>query len=261
MSQRFSKELRRKLLTIYGRNAVKEALADPSLDCRALHLAHSNRASAIVDEIAALAQRRDVTILEHDRDALARISRNKKQDQGVALDVYCPRLGTLDNYLDTLVKEQPSHLIALDGVANPQNFGMCIRSITAAGANGLLLAASGNPALGSLVMKASAGSAFRAPLLRCHSILTALDTLTQVGFQLYRLGAASSQNLMAESFSPAPRAIFVLGSETDGVSPEVMSRSGHDLSIPMENHVESLNVAVSASVLAFELKRRRDMQT
>ncbi|MEM7692035.1 MAG: RNA methyltransferase substrate-binding domain-containing protein, partial [Pseudomonadota bacterium] len=92
MPQRFSKEQRRKLLTVYGRKAVKEALEDPTLDCRALHLARSNRKSTIVDDIAELAHCREVEVFEHDRDALARISRNKKQDQGVALDIFCPAL-------------------------------------------------------------------------------------------------------------------------------------------------------------------------
>ncbi|MEM6543327.1 MAG: RNA methyltransferase [Pseudomonadota bacterium] len=260
MPQRFSKEQRRKLLTVYGRKAVKEALEDPTLDCRALHLAQSNRKSTIVDDIVELAHFREVEVFEHGRDALARISRNKKQDQGVALDIFCPALNTLDDYLTTLASGQASHLIALDGVANPQNFGMSIRSITAAGLNGLLLAARGNPALGSLVIKASAGCAFRAPLLRCQTIVAALDALEKEGFQLYRLSADSAHNLMSDSVKVAPRAVFVLGGETDGLSREVRSRSGSDLSIPMENSVESLNVAVSASLLAFELKRRRDQQ-
>jgi 23S rRNA (guanosine2251-2'-O)-methyltransferase len=53
------------------------------------------------------------------------------------------------------------------------------------------------------------------------------------------------------------RAAFVLGGETDGVTPEAR-RWIHDwVAIPMAGGVESLNVASAAAVLAFELVRRR----
>lgn len=248
-----SREERRRMITLYGRNAVLEALQDPSLDCRMLHLATSNRPGSAISELRRAARRRDVPERSHSREALARISRNGRQDQGVALDVYCPRLREFESVLAPGDTDTRCRLIALDGVTNPQNLGMAIRSATAAGIDGILHADRGNPALGPLVIKASAGTVFRAPLLRCPSVALAARTLQQDGFTIYRLQAGAARDL--ETARPfARRALFVLGGETDGVSDAVRQLPGEDLAIPMANGVESLNVAVSAALVAYAVR-------
>jgi 23S rRNA (guanosine2251-2'-O)-methyltransferase len=242
---------RRRLLTLYGRKAVLEALADPSLDCRTLHLADSNRGGGTLADIERLAAQRKMTSRHHTRQELARISRNGKQDQGVALDVYCPDFGDLDTFLSSNAAgpARPLRILALDGVTNPQNMGMALRSAAAAGVDGFLYGERGNPSLGPLVIKASAGAVFRAPLLRCRSIVEAASQLLAGGFTLYRLQAQASRSLWATPF--AERALFVLGGETEGISQPLRDLPGKDLAIPMAGGVESLNVAVSASLVAF----------
>ena len=79
-----------RMLTIYGRKPVLEALEDPALDIAALHLADSNRGSDVIDRIVALAKRRGIGIREHSKQALSRISRNSREDQGVAADLALP---------------------------------------------------------------------------------------------------------------------------------------------------------------------------
>ena len=78
------------MITIYGRNPVLEVLRDPSLQIYRLHLAKSNRDSSTVRELKDLATKRDIEVALHSREQLSRISRNNKQDQGVACDIYCP---------------------------------------------------------------------------------------------------------------------------------------------------------------------------
>jgi 23S rRNA (guanosine2251-2'-O)-methyltransferase len=245
-----SREERRRLLTIYGRKAVLEALGDERLDCRTLHLASSNRRDRAIAELEELAAQRQVPCRLHTREELARISRNGRQDQGVALDVFCPAMRDLATYLAALPADTaPQRLLALDGVTNPQNMGMALRSAAAAGVSGVLYADRGNPALGPLVIKASAGALFRAPLLRCASIAAAATELIGHGFTLYRLQAGARNTLWDTDF--APRALFVLGGETHGISDAVQALPGEDLAIPMANGVESLNVAVSAALLCY----------
>lgn len=245
----------RRQLTIYGRKAVLEALLDPTLDCRTLHLADSNRPGRALNELLDAADRRGVARRDHSREALSRISRNGRQDQGVALDIACPRMRELTDYLAALDKPagpdagDPQRLIALDGVTNPQNLGMVLRSATAAGVTGILHADRGNPALGPLVIKTSAGTLFRAPVLRCARIDEAARACVSAGFQLYRLQAGGSTNLFTARF--AARALFVLGGESEGLSAALQSLPGEDLHIPMAAGVESLNVAVSAALVAY----------
>ncbi|MFK7831153.1 MAG: TrmH family RNA methyltransferase [Congregibacter sp.] len=249
------KRERRSLLTVYGRNAVLEAMQDRSLECRTLHLASSNRSGGSIRDISVLAERLQLDTRTHTREALARISRNGRQDQGVALDIYCPQMRDVQDYINGLRNTTSERLLALDGVTNPQNMGMAIRSAAAAGIHGVLYAERGNPALGPLVIKASAGAVFRAPLLRCASVAGALGQLADAGFALYRLQADSAESLY-EKQEYAQRSIFVLGGETHGVSEAVSALPGKNIAIPMAKGVESLNVAVSAALLCYELRRR-----
>jgi 23S rRNA (guanosine2251-2'-O)-methyltransferase len=73
-------------LTLYGRKPALEALANRALEIAQLHLADSNRPGGIIAQIIAQAESRNIPIQYHEKQALSRISKNGRQDQGVALD-------------------------------------------------------------------------------------------------------------------------------------------------------------------------------
>ena len=104
-----------------------------------------------------MAAKRDIEVVFHGHEQLARISRNSKQDQGVACDIYCPGFQPYRELLDNLGELSSADnpcIIALDSVTNPQNLGMIIRSVTASPAYGLLLPTKGSAAISPLVIKA-----------------------------------------------------------------------------------------------------------
>lgn len=238
-----------RMLTLYGRKPVLETLRDDSLQCHALHLAQSNRSGGIVESITREAQRRQIPINHHSRDALSRISKNGRQDQGVALDVICPGFRSLDDYLADTQRPATQRLLALDGISNPQNLGMLIRSSAAGAIDGIVLPSKGNAALGPLVIKASAGTLYRAPVLSCERLVPALQALKSAGANICTLEGGAAQSLF--SFDEPDFVVYVMGNETEGVSPEAGKLAQHRLAIPMNNGVESLNVAVAASLIAF----------
>lgn len=241
-------------LTLYGRKPALEALQDPALTIHCLHLAESNRPSGIIAQIIAEAERRGVAIRHHDRQALSRISKNGRQDQGVALDVVCPRFMSLEAFIDAA--KGPQTILALDGLTNPQNVGMIIRSAVAAGIDGVLYPKRGIASLGPLVIKASAGNIFRAPLIRCESTVAAVTTLKSEGYQVAILEASATASLF--EFRATGNVVAVLGGESDGIGREVEALADTRLSIPMGNGVESLNVAVTAALVAFQLGKTPD---
>lgn len=233
-------------LTVYGRKSVLEALQSPGVQCERLHLADSNRPSDLLAEITGLALARGATIQTHTRSALARISRNAREDQGVAADLRWPGYRQLD---DLLRQAAAGTVLAVDGIGNPQNLGMLIRSATAAGVAGILLPRQGGCDIGPLVIKSSAGSVFRAPLVRCDQLPDALARLRTAGWCIAVLAADGERNL----FSPRdgrPR-VFVLGSESEGVSEQARALADERVAVPMANGVESLNVAVTAALVAY----------
>lgn len=243
-----------RVLTVYGRKPALEALRDQRLDCHTLHLAQSNRDGGVVADLLAAAEARGITVKRHTREALARISRNGRQDQGVALDVVCPAFQALEDYLATLPTLPVQRLLALDGITNPQNVGMIVRSAAAGDIHGLIWSQKGTAAPGPLVIKASAGTLYRAPVLRCASLPDALAQCREHGMEVCSLDAGASQSLF--EYRPTGHCIYVLGNETEGVSAEVAAMTDRALSIPMGNGVESLNVAVTAGLIAYATRMR-----
>ena len=241
-------------LTLYGRKPALEALEDTSLTIHCLHLADSNRPNGIIAQIIKEAEQRAIAIRYHDRQALSRISKNGKQDQGVALDVVCPNFMSLEAFMD--LPEKPRSVLALDGVTNPQNVGMIIRSAVAAGVDGLLYPKRGIASLGPLVIKASAGNVFRAPIIRCDSTAAAVAALKAKGYQVATLEASAATSLF--EFKAAGSLVCVLGGESDGIGQEVEALADTRLTIPMANGVESLNVAVTAALVSFHLGQTPD---
>lgn len=235
------------LITLFGRKPVLEALVDPQLQPWRLHLSARNKPASILNEMEALAATRGVEVLRHAPEKLARISRNGRQDQGVALDILSPGYQPAE----TLLHATPARcrLLACDRIHNPQNLGMIIRSACAGFVDGILLPERETAGLNPLTIKASAGTVFRADIYRCKTLTDILPALKRQGFQIFVLSGEGSQDLLA---LPVPeRAIFVLGNETDGVQAEVMALADAQVRIPMRRNTESLNVAAAATVLSF----------
>ena len=245
-------ENRHQLITVYGRNAVFEALCDPNIACHRLHWATSNKESAATERILSAAASRGVPVREHSRTTLSRISRNGKQDQGVALDIHCPEFATPEALFGKI--DRPAiRVLALDGITNPQNVGMIIRAAVAGGMDAILYPQRGVAALGPLVIKASAGVIFRAPIVRCDHLQAALEMAQNHGFAIATLEGRANTSLF--DYKPQGGVVYVLGGETQGVARETSQIADVQLGIPMAGQVESLNVAMAAVLVAYHAKR------
>jgi 23S rRNA (guanosine2251-2'-O)-methyltransferase len=257
MSEKFSdsddylakKRFFNNILTVYGRKPVLEALQHPDTGIYRLHLAKSNKPAPILDDINTLARKKNAEIVYHDRLGLSRISRNAKQDQGVAADLICKGYQSCDDFLKTTTR--PFTLLALDGITNPQNLGMIIRSACAGNIDGIILPTQGGAQIDPLVIKASAGTVFRAPILRCDKLIDALTQFKQQDILICGLSSHADKTLKEFNTEGSP-CVYVLGNETDGVSAAVAKLCNTRVRIPMNNGVESLNVAVTAALIAFK---------
>jgi len=238
--------LPKNLITIYGRNAVLEALENKELNIFALHLSKSNKLSAKLDNMIELAKKRDIEIKYHDKEKLSRISKNKKQDQGVALDIILNNLQKLEYLKD----RDNFRVLALDGIENPQNLGMIIRSATAGKIDAIILQKKGSASLVSpLTIKASVGTLFKMPIIEVNSLQTAIIDLIKNGAKVISLDLSAKDDLF--KLKIPKKSVFVLGNESRGVSKEINDISDIKVKIAMNRGVESLNVAITASLLAF----------
>lgn len=237
------------LFTLYGRQAVLEALQDNSLTPFKLHMADSNRRDGAVSEMLAIAEQRGIEIAWHTRLALSRISKNGKQDQGVALDLIMPNLADEAALWQALQRKQKQRFLALDAVTNPQNVGMIIRSAAAGEIDGVILPKRGCARLDALVIKASVGTFFKVPLYQCQQLDQCLQQAQQQHCEVLVMAADSKLSLFQHQ--SRQHSIFVLGNETNGVSKEVLRLADKKIMIPMNSGVESLNVAMTATLIAY----------
>lgn len=233
-----------RVITVYGRNVVVEILEDENVTIHKLHLADSNKTDGIISTILSLAKKRGVEIAYHDKNALSRISKNAKQDQGVCADIIASTYKSADEILN--LKEY--RLLALDGVQNPQNLGMIIRSAAAGNIDGIILPKKNSAKISPLVIKASAGTLFKIPIFYCNALEDILKKIKNEA-ELFALSSYAKDDL--NSLHVSKKSVFILGNESDGISNEVQSLCNASVKIPMNRGVESLNVAVTAALISF----------
>jgi 23S rRNA (guanosine2251-2'-O)-methyltransferase len=236
------------LFTLFGRQTVLEAISDTSILPYKLHLAESNKTGGTLADILKIAEKRQIPLAWHSRLELSRISRNGKQDQGVALDIRIPTLQKTDTLLHT-IRQKKMRLLALDQITNPQNVGMIMRSVAAGNMDGLIIPKRGCARLDALVIKASAGTFFRTPVFICDDLTELLQQLQQQKVNIALMAADAKQSLFSHYADQS--IIYVLGNETDGVSASIRKLPHTPLAIPMANGVESLNVAMTATLIAY----------
>ena len=150
---------------------------------------------------------------------------------------------------DVLTKAQTGLSLALAGVQDPGNLGTILRSAEAFGAGCVLLGEGTVNPYNSKVVRASAGSLFRLPVVRTK-LLGSLAALRKAGL---RLIATSSHKgtLLPEANLAGPVGIFI-GSESAGLPRNVLAEMDETVCIPHSPKVESLNAAVAASIVLYQ---------
>ncbi len=151
---------------------------------------------------------------------------------------------------------QGKRLVALDGVQDPGNVGTIIRTADAAGFDGVLLSTQCADVFSPKVLRATMGSVFRMGI-------RVTDDLPGLLAQLVAEGASVlSSQLDGEPFyqrSPLnERFVLVIGNEGNGVTDEVKAVATHKVKLPMRGGAESLNAAVAAGIMMYELTREMD---
>lgn len=145
-------------------------------------------------------------------------------------------------------------LLVLDAIQDPGNVGTLVRSAVAFGWGAVIaLDGTGDP-WGSKAVRASAGTAFRIPVVRC-GVDEALERFLEDCVPL--LVASAEGRAVADFDRGAGPFALVLGNEGAGVRDAVRDVAHGTISVPMRGTVESLNAGVAGSILMYELTKER----
>jgi RNA methyltransferase, TrmH family len=169
--------------------------------------------------------------------------------QGVAALIK-PRTSKLE---ELLAADSPL-IIGAAGLQDPGNLGTMIRSAEAFGATGVLTLEKTVSTLNPKVIRGSAGSIFRLPVVKGNSTVT-IAMLKSSGV---RIAATSSHKgrPLPEVDLQKPICVFI-GSEGQGVPKELLANIDETIVIPHSPKVESLNAGIAASLILYEAARQR----
>lgn len=168
-----------------------------------------------------------------------------KTPQGIAAVLALPVVSDLSTL--------GQRIVVMDGVQDPGNVGTILRTADAAGFTGALISTACADPYSPKVLRATMGSIFRLPIHTAQSLPQALATLHENGAAIF------SSQLDGEPFFKRQSTFdfycLIIGSEGSGVSPEVQALATHRVRLPMRGGAESLNAAIAAGIMMYDLTR------
>lgn len=147
----------------------------------------------------------------------------------------------------------PDRIVALDGVQDPGNVGTIWRTADAAGFEAILLGAGSADPLSPKVQRSAMGSGFRVPFAHAQDLAQTLRDLREAGWHVI------ASDLQGADFYArgelGDKFVLVIGNEARGISDGVKAAADVRLKLPMRGGAESLNAAVAAGIMMYELMR------
>lgn len=141
------------------------------------------------------------------------------------------------------------------GLQDPGNLGTIIRTADAGEVSGVITTESTVDIYNPKVIRATMGSIFRVPVLKVRDIMDLISDLKKEGYQIIATTAHSKASYLDIDYMK-PTA-FLIGQEGSGLPDDIIKMADIKVFIPMKEGVESLNAAVSASILIYEAFRQR----
>ena len=153
-----------------------------------------------------------------------------------------------------LRSENSSLMIAAESLQDPGNLGTLIRVAAASGFGRIVLSDDSVDPTNPKVLRSTAGQWFRSPPIVTDNLRAWIRGRKSEGFQVL---AASAEGQSMWDCNLTSNTIVLLGNEGSGLSQDLRVEATGTVSIPMAIGVESLNVAVSGALIAYEALRQR----
>lgn len=239
--------------TIFGTRAVIEAIrAKREIEKVFIQAGLNND---LIKELITLAKRSGVPFTFVPQQKLNSLS--SKNHQGVVCVLSAVQYALLEDIIDKLYSEgKEPFLLILDRVTDVRNFGAVARTAECAGVHAIIIGDKGNAPITGDAMKTSAGALSHLPVCRVKDMKKTFRLLKDNGIQIVAC-TEKAEKLLYEIDLNSPLAL-VLGSEEDGISPELLRDADLSARIPMLGNISSLNVSVAAGICVYEAIRQKN---
>ncbi len=228
---------------IYGRHAVIEALENPKRNHIALFALENN----VSEQIIELTKKIKLEINVKTKPELVNIV-GEAVHQGLVLQTQELNYLPFPAFVKSLETKNKATIVIADRISDPQNIGAILRNVAAFNADALLLPTHHAPDIGGSLAKAAAGALEHVPIYYQPNLVQNLQFLQKHRFWCYAAHENAEANL--QDCDLASHAVFVLGSEGEGIRPLILKTCDVALKIPMAKiKANSLNVAATSAIL------------
>jgi 23S rRNA (guanosine2251-2'-O)-methyltransferase len=235
---------------IYGINPIKVLLQQEQPNIKKIVIAEG-RGGLSAKEIIKIAQVKKIPYEFQKRQFLDDLADNHDHQGIIAL---CPSFIHAD--LQDVINNRSNSgkfdlIVILDSIMDPQNLGSIIRTSHCLGANGIVIPSDRAASVTASVIKASAGSASLIPVARVNNLAQTIDYLKENGFWVFGADANDGSDMAELDFQC--NAVLILGGEAKGIRPLLKKKCDFLLSINMLSKFDSLNVAVAAGIIQYQI--------
>jgi len=221
-----------------GEHMVGEAIRFTPQDVQIVFV-ETSRAEAFGELLAGLPQANICVVPAHVLEAISQV----KTSQGIAATVRLPQ--------PTAESQLGPRLVLLENVQDPGNVGTILRTADAAGFDGCILTPGCADPFSPKALRATMGSIFRVPIAQA---LNAPDAVRQLNARGYATLAAVLGGVDFYARPKLPEQVcLIIGNEGAGIMPETSQAATHRFRLPMRGGAESLNAAIAAAVMMYDI--------
>lgn len=197
------------------------------------------------------AQREQVSVrYEVVSDSVFKTVSDTQTPQGILAVVKMPEYDLFE-----LLKDGSTLLLVLESIQDPGNLGTMIRTGEGAGVTGVIMNRTTVDLFNPKTIRSTMGSIYRVPFYIAEDLEETVEEVKKAGVRLYAAHLKGKRSYDEPDYTGACG--FLIGNEGNGLSKEIADLASDYIRIPMEGKIESLNAAVSASILTYESNRQR----
>ncbi|GAC1436368.1 MAG: 23S rRNA (guanosine(2251)-2'-O)-methyltransferase RlmB [Thermoanaerobaculia bacterium] len=239
-------------MIIYGLNPVIEAIrSDPK---RVKFIGVSREHGGKLQGAISSAKSAGISVRQMDAKQIDRLA-GRGVHNGIVAEVVD---GGYADFDEVLARESTKFILILDGITDPQNFGAILRVADGFGVDLVVIPQHESVGLTPTAVKASAGAAQWVAVAQVTNLARAIEALKKNSYWVYAAGGDGDR---PESIDFTGKVALVMGSEGKGIRRNVLEHCDRVVTIAMQGHVDSFNVATAAAVLCYEVRRQsRDDQ-
>ncbi len=229
-------------MLIYGKNTVKEAITAKRV-VYIVYLDEKTDNRLIMD----ILNKKKIEVKLVSKHELNKLT-NDGLHQGIAALVADYELFSLTDILD---KNYP-HLVILDKISDPHNFGAIIRTAEAAGVKGIIVPKKSQTKISPTVCKIASGAMEYVKIIEVANLNQAVKRLKENGYWI--IGSAADADQSFKSIVKPDKIALIVGSEGFGMSYMLKQACDYLVKIPMLGKANSLNASVAAALLIYQMK-------